>query len=48
MVVIGLILLNLKRVYDNIFVITHNPLVNNWSNNVVKITKIENISKVSQ
>lgn len=38
----------LKEYFEKIFVITHNPLVNNWANNVVKITKIENISKVSQ
>ena len=38
----------LKDYFEKIFVITHNPLVNNWSNNVVKITKTENISKVSQ
>jgi len=38
----------LKDYFEKIFVITHNPLVNNWSNNVVKIRKTENISKVSQ
>jgi DNA repair exonuclease SbcCD ATPase subunit len=38
----------MKDYFEKIFVITHNPLVNNWANNVVKITKVENISKVSQ
>jgi DNA repair exonuclease SbcCD ATPase subunit len=38
----------MKDYFEKIFVITHNPLVNNWANNVVKITKTENISKVSQ
>jgi DNA repair exonuclease SbcCD ATPase subunit len=38
----------LKNYFEKIFVITHNPLVNNWANHVVKITKTENISKVSQ
>ena len=38
----------MKEYFEKIFVITHNPLVNNWSNNVVKITKTDNISKVSQ
>ena len=34
--------------FGKIFVITHNPLVTNWSDNVVKIRKEENISFVSQ
>jgi DNA repair exonuclease SbcCD ATPase subunit len=38
----------MKEYFEKIFVITHNPLVNNWANNVVKITKVENISRVSQ
>ena len=38
----------MKEYFEKIFVITHNPLVNNWANNTVKITKTENISKVSQ
>lgn len=38
----------MKEYFEKIFVITHNPLVNNWSNNVVRITKTDNVSKVSQ
>lgn len=38
----------MREYFEKIFVITHNPLVNNWANNVVRITKVENISKVSQ
>jgi DNA repair exonuclease SbcCD ATPase subunit len=38
----------MKEYFEKIFVITHNPLVNNWSNNVVRIKKVDNISKVSQ
>jgi DNA repair exonuclease SbcCD ATPase subunit len=38
----------MKEYFEKIFVITHNPLVNNWANNVVKITKVDNISKVKQ
>jgi DNA repair exonuclease SbcCD ATPase subunit len=38
----------MKEYFEKIFVITHNPLVNNWANNVVNITKVENISKVKQ
>jgi DNA repair exonuclease SbcCD ATPase subunit len=38
----------MKDYFEKIFVITHNPLVNNWANNVVRISKVDNISKVSQ
>lgn len=45
---VGEFFVKMKDYFDKIFVITHNPLVNNWANNVVRITKNENISKVSQ
>lgn len=38
----------MRDYFEKIFVITHNPLVNNWANNVVRITKTDNISKVNQ
>lgn len=38
----------MKNYFEKIFVITHNPLVNNWANNTVRITKTDNISKVLQ
>lgn len=38
----------MRNYFEKIFVITHNPLVNNWANNTVRITKTDNISKVSQ
>ena len=38
----------IKEYFEKIFVITHNPLVTNWSDNVVRIRKEENISYVSQ
>ena len=38
----------LKDYFEKIFVISHNPLISNWSDNVVRITKTDNISKVSQ
>lgn len=38
----------IKEYFEKIFVITHNPLVNNWADNVIKIRKEENISYVSQ
>jgi DNA repair exonuclease SbcCD ATPase subunit len=38
--------MKLKDYFEKIFVISHNPLINNWSDNIVKITKENNISKV--
>jgi DNA repair exonuclease SbcCD ATPase subunit len=45
---VGEFFTKMRDYFEKIFVITHNPLVNNWSNNVVRINKIDNISKVSQ
>ena len=45
---VGEFFTKMKEYFEKIFVITHNPLVNNWATNVVRITKTENISKVSQ
>jgi DNA repair exonuclease SbcCD ATPase subunit len=38
----------IKEYFEKIFVITHNPLVTNWADNVIKIKKEENISYVTQ
>lgn len=38
----------IKDYFEKIFVITHNPLVGQWANSVVKIEKTNNISKVVQ
>jgi DNA repair exonuclease SbcCD ATPase subunit len=38
----------IKEYFEKIFVITHNPLVTNWADNVVRIRKEENISYISQ
>ena len=38
----------MKDYFEKIFVITHNPLVSGWANNVVKISKVDNISKIVQ
>ena len=38
----------IKEYFEKIFVITHNPLVTNWADSIVKINKVDNISKVSQ
>lgn len=45
---VGEFFTKMKEYFEKIFVITHNPLVTNWANNVVRITKTDNISKVSQ
>jgi DNA repair exonuclease SbcCD ATPase subunit len=45
---VGEFFTKLKDYFPKIFVITHNPLVGNWANNIVKIIKTDNISKVSQ
>jgi DNA repair exonuclease SbcCD ATPase subunit len=36
----------IKEYFEKVFLISHNPLINNWSDNIVKIRKENNISKV--
>jgi DNA repair exonuclease SbcCD ATPase subunit len=38
----------IKEYFEKIFVITHNPLVTNWADNIIKIKKEDNISFVTQ
>ncbi len=38
----------IKDYFEKIFVITHNPLVSNWADNLVKIKKDDNVSNVIQ
>lgn len=38
----------IKEYFEKIFVITHNPIINNWADSMVKITKINNVSQVTQ
>ncbi len=45
---VGEFLIKIRDYFEKIFVITHNPLISQWANNTVKITKTDNISKVSQ
>ena len=40
--------IKIKEYFENILVITHNPMISNWADNIVKISKTDNISKVSQ
>ena len=36
----------IKKYFEHIFVISHNPLVRNWSDNLLMIEKEENISTI--
>jgi len=38
----------IKSYFEKIFVITHNPMVSQWSDSIVKIEKNKNVSKVVQ
>jgi DNA repair exonuclease SbcCD ATPase subunit len=38
----------IKEYFEKIFVITHNPMVTNWADSVIKVRKEENISYVNQ
>ena len=38
----------IKEYFEKILVITHNPMVTNWADNVIKVRKEENVSYVSQ
>jgi DNA repair exonuclease SbcCD ATPase subunit len=45
---VGEFFLKIKSYFEKIFVISHNPLINNWADSVVRITKVDNVSKVKQ
>ncbi len=36
----------IKEYFDKILVITHNPLVSNWADSIIKVRKEDNISKI--
>ena len=38
--------IKIKDYFEKVFVISHNPLINNWADNIVKIRKENNVSKV--
>jgi len=38
----------IKTYFDKILIITHNPMLSQWSDGVIKIEKTENVSKVVQ
>jgi len=43
---IGEFFKKIKSYFEHIFVITHNPLVKNWSDHVITVTKEDNISRI--
>jgi DNA repair exonuclease SbcCD ATPase subunit len=45
---VGEFFVKIKQYFEKIFVISHNPLISNWADKIVKISKTDNISKVSQ
>jgi DNA repair exonuclease SbcCD ATPase subunit len=45
---VGEFFTKIKEYFEKIFVITHNPLVSNWADNVIEIKKEDNISRVIQ
>ena len=45
---VGEFFIKIKDYFEKIFVISHNPLISNWANSIVKISKVENISRVKQ
>jgi DNA repair exonuclease SbcCD ATPase subunit len=38
----------IKNYFEHIFVISHNPLIRNWSDNMIMITKNDNISSIEE
>ena len=36
----------IKNYFEHIFVISHNPLIRNWSDNLIMIRKDENVSSI--
>lgn len=45
---VGEFFTKIKEYFPKIFVITHNPLVSNWADTIVKVKKEDNISRVIQ
>lgn len=38
----------IKEYFEKIFIISHNPLINNWADNIIKIKKTENVSYIEK
>jgi len=39
--------IKIKEYFEKVFVISHNPLINNWADNILKIKKENNVSKIN-
>lgn len=37
----------IKNIFDIVFIITHNDIVKNWSDNIITINKVNNVSSIS-
>jgi DNA repair exonuclease SbcCD ATPase subunit len=38
--------IKIKEYFENILVITHNPLISQWADNTIKVNKVDNVSKI--
>jgi DNA repair exonuclease SbcCD ATPase subunit len=45
---VGQFFTKIKEYFGKVIVISHNQLINNWADSTIRITKTDNISKVSQ
>jgi DNA repair exonuclease SbcCD ATPase subunit len=36
----------IKTYFDKIFVISHNPLINQWADSTIRVTKEDNVSRI--
>jgi|TARA_R110000744_G_scaffold236156_1_gene353777 DNA repair exonuclease SbcCD ATPase subunit len=43
---VGVFFSRVKEYFENVFLITHNPLVREWSDNIITVTKNNNISEI--
>jgi len=43
---IGEFFTKIKTYFEKIFVISHNPLISNWGDSFIKVTKVNNVSKI--
>ena len=43
---VGEFFIKLREYFDNILLITHNPLVREWGENVITVEKVDNISRI--
>lgn len=45
---VGEFFIKIKTYFEKIFVISHNPMISNWADKIVKIEKVDNVSRVIQ